>query len=143
MGNKASLRYTLTALGLVPGVPSESSPHIANEITDRQEAAIATGQLVENSNWISVLAMVFHSMRAGDVTKQDIVSIRDILDPSTNFPSRLKLLEILKDDVFQEGQYFLIVNDRIRVTNERQFLACFQYLFDSNILNYEALVYDA
>jgi hypothetical protein len=36
----------------------------------------------------------------------------------------------------------MIVNDRIRVTNEQQFLACFQYLFNSNIINYEALAYD-
>lgn len=54
---------------------------------DRKEAAMATGQLIENSNSISVLAMVFHFMRVDDVNKQNIVSIRDIFDPSTNFPS--------------------------------------------------------
>ena len=31
VGNKASLRYTLTALDLVPGVQSESSPHLPNK----------------------------------------------------------------------------------------------------------------
>jgi hypothetical protein len=55
--------------------------------TNRQEAAIATGQVVENSKWISVLAMVFHAMRADDINKHDIISIRDILHPSTYFPS--------------------------------------------------------
>jgi len=114
---------------------------------DREEAAIATGQIIENSNSISVLAMVFHFMRADDVNKQNIVSIRDIYDPSIDFPSWVKLLEILKDDdecgiSFQQGQQFLIVNDRIRVTNERQFLACLQYLLNSNVLNSEALVYN-
>jgi len=59
----------------------------------------------------------------------------------------VKLLEILKDDnefgvSFEEGQQFLIVNDRIRVTNERQFLACLQYLLNSNVLNSEALMYN-
>jgi hypothetical protein len=114
---------------------------------DREEAAIATGQIIENSNSISVLAMVFHVMRADDVNKQNIVSIRDIYDPSIDFPSWVKLLEILKDDdecgiFFQQGQQFLIVNDRIRMTNERQFLACLQYLLNSNVLNFEALVYN-
>ena len=31
VGNKAFLRYTLTILDLVLGVPSEVSPHIAND----------------------------------------------------------------------------------------------------------------
>ena len=113
---------------------------------DRKEIATATGQLIESGNSISVLTMVFHFMRADDVNKQNIVSMRDIFDPSTNFPSWVKLLEILKDDEcgvsFQKGQQFLIVNDRIRVTNERQFLACLQYLLNWNVLNSEALVYN-
>jgi hypothetical protein len=59
----------------------------------------------------------------------------------------VKLLEILKDDnefgvSFEEGQQFLIVNDRIRVTNERQFLACLQYLLNWNVLNSEAPMYN-
>ena len=61
---------------------------------DRKEAAIATGQLIENSNSISVMTMVFHFMAADDVNKQNIVSMRDIFDPSTEFPSWMKLLEI-------------------------------------------------
>lgn len=114
---------------------------------DQKEAAIATGQPIGNSNSISILAMVFHFMRADDVNKQNIVSVRDIFDPSTEFPSWLKLLEVLKDDdelgvCFNDGQQFLIVNDRIRVTNERQFLACLQYLLNGNVLNSEALVYN-
>ena len=113
---------------------------------DQKEEAITTGKLIENSNSISIPVMVFHFMRADDINKQNIISIRNIFDPYTIFPSWVKLLEILKDDdergvFFQEGHHFLIVNDRIQVTNERQFLACFQYLLDSNVLNSEALVY--
>ena len=137
------LCHPISVVGLTP-----PNMFIEQVTIDRKEEAIATGQLIENSNSISVLAMVFHFMRADDINKQNIVSIRDIFDPSTNFPSWVKLLEILKDDddehgvFFQEGQHFLIVNDRIQVTNERQFLACFQYLLNSNVLNSEALVYN-
>lgn len=112
---------------------------------DTGDVAIVTEQLVNNSNSTSVLAMVFHFMRADDFDKQDIVSMRDIFDLSINRPSWVKLLEILKVDddfgiAFQEGQQVLIVNDRIRVSNERQFLACLQHLLNSNVLNSEALV---
>ena len=70
----------------------------------------------------------------------------DIVDPSTDHPSWVKLLEILADDKsgisFKESQQVLMVNDRIRVTNERQFLACLQYLLNGNILNSEVFVYN-
>ncbi len=106
---------------------------------------VVTEQLINNSNSTMVLAMVFHFIRADDFDKQNIVSMRDIVDLSTNRPSWMKLLEILKADddfgiAFQEGQQVLIVNNRIRVSNERQFLACLQYLLNSNVLNSEALV---
>ena len=46
----------------------------------------------------TILAMVFHFMRADDFDKKDIVSMRDIVDLSTKRPSWVKLLEILKAD---------------------------------------------
>ena len=71
--------------------------------------------------------------------------MRDIFEPSANRPSSVKLLEILKVDddcgiAFQEGRQVLIVNNQIRVSNERQFLACLRQLLNSNVLNSEALV---
>ena len=62
------------------------------------ERATATRQFIENSDSISVLAMVFYSMRADDVDKQNIVSMKDISDPSTDFPSWVKLLDLQKYD---------------------------------------------
>ena len=99
-----------------------------------------------NGNPTSVLAMVFHFVRAGDGNKQDIISIGDIFDHSTNRPSWAKLLEILKADddfgvAFKEDQEILVVNNQIRVGNERQFLACLQYLHNLSILSSEAFVY--
>ncbi len=91
--------------------------------------------------------MIFHFIRTDDVNKQDIISMRDIFDPSTNCPSWAKLLEILKTDhdfgvAFKESQEVLMINNQIRVGNERQFLACLQYLHNSNISNSKTLVYD-
>ncbi|KAL2055862.1 hypothetical protein ABVK25_004106 [Lepraria finkii] len=90
---------------------------------DRKEAAMATGQLIENSNSISVLAMVFHFMRVDDVNKQILLASETSLIPLRISRRRVKLLEILKDDdecgiSFQEGQHFRIVNNRIWMTNE-------------------------
>ena len=114
-------------------------------ISGKGDEAIATEQLINNSNSTSVLAMVLHFMRADELDKQDIVSMRDIFDLSTNRPSWEKLLEILKADdgfgiAFKEGQQVLMINNQIRVSNERQFLACLQHLLNSNNLSCEVLV---
>ncbi len=102
--------------------------------------------LLDRRNTPLISTMVFHFFRADDNSKQDIVCMDDILDYSTNGPSWTKLLEILAADdgfgmAFKEGREFLIVNDRIRVANGRQFLACLQYLQNSNTLNSVAFVY--
>ena len=113
---------------------------------DGENSAMVREPIFQESSLISVRAMVFHFMQADDFNRQDIVSMTDIIDPSTDYPSWVKLLEILADDKFgvsfKEGQQVLMVNDRIRVTNERQFLACLQYLLNGNIPNSEAFVYN-
>ncbi len=114
---------------------------------NRTGVATPTEWSLTNNSSTSVLTMVFHFIRTDDVNKQGIISMRDIFDPSTNCPSWAKLLEILKTDhdlgvAFKESQEVLMINNQIRVGNERQFLACLQYLHNSNIPNSKALVYD-
>ena len=101
---------------------------------------------LDSSDTLPITVMVFHFMRADDTTRQDIVSMGDILSPSTNCPSWAKLVKILEIDDglglgFKEGREFFMVNNRIRVTNGRQFLACLQYLRNSKVLNSEVFVY--
>ncbi|KAF1974407.1 hypothetical protein BU23DRAFT_579833 [Bimuria novae-zelandiae CBS 107.79] len=43
-----------------------------------------------------ITAIVFHFTRADSTTRQDIVSMGDILDPHTNYPSWKKLVRILE-----------------------------------------------
>ena len=116
-------------------------------INERMPAAIPSEQSFGNSDSTSISEMVFHFIRA-DNARQDIVSIADILDPSNQSPSWIKLVEILKTVgdfglAFKEGHGFLMVNNRIRVSNERQFLACLQYLRNLKVLNSEVLVCDS
>ncbi len=114
---------------------------------NRTEVATSTEWFLTNNSSISILTMIFHFIRTDDVNKQDIISMRDIFDSSTNCSSWVKLLEILKTDhdlrmTFKESQEVLMINNQIRVNNERQFLACLQYLHNSNISNSKTLVYD-
>ncbi|CZR51798.1 uncharacterized protein PAC_01675 [Phialocephala subalpina] len=93
----------------------------------------------------SISKVVFHFTRLGDASKQDIICISDTLDHSTKCPSWTKLIELLKVDDgfgigFKEGREFLMVGNRIRVRNERQFLACLQYMRNVNVLNQEVVV---
>lgn len=87
--------------------------------------------------------MVFHVMRPGETQRQDIIAIRDIIDPYSGNPSWIRLVDVLRDDSgvgFKDGE-FLMVNDRIRIGNERQLLACLQYLQNATVLNSEVFVY--
>lgn len=91
----------------------------------------------------SIAEMVFHVMRPGETQRQDIIAIRDIMDPHSRNPSWIRLVDVLRDDSgigFKDGE-FLMVNDRIRVGNERQLLACLQYLRNATVLNSEVFVY--
>jgi len=97
-------------------------------------------------DWLkSISALVLHVMRVGNASQQDIISIGDILDPSTSLPSWERLLQFLEVDegfgiAFNRTSEFLMFNRRIRVVNERQLLACLQYLHNSGTLNSEVLV---
>jgi hypothetical protein len=83
--------------------------------------------------------------RAGDIAKQDIVRMGDISDQCTQLPSWKKLVNILKAGgkfglAFKDGSEYIVVNGQINVHEERQFLACLQYLHNSNRLNADAAV---
>jgi hypothetical protein len=95
------------------------------------------------SDSFSVTEMVFHVMRAGETRRQDIIALRDVMVSRSGIPSWIRLVEVLRDDSgvgFKDGE-FLMVNDRIRVANERQFLACLQYLRNAMALNSDVFVY--
>jgi len=88
--------------------------------------------------------MVFHVIRSSETQRQDIIAIRDILDHHSREPSWVRLVDLLMDDSgvgFEDGD-FLMVNDRIRIGNERQLLACLQYLRNWKVLNSEVYVYN-
>lgn len=88
--------------------------------------------------------MVFHVMRLNETQRQDIVAIRDIMDHHSGEPSWEKLVDLLVNEsgvCLKDGD-FLMVNNRIRVSNERQLLACLQYLRNETVLNSEVYVYN-
>lgn len=92
--------------------------------------------------------IVFHFMRANDTRRQDIICMREVIHPSTHGPLWVKLIEILKKDddfgiAFECRRDFLMINDKIRVGNERQFLACLQYLYNMNTWSSEVIVYSS
>ena len=114
---------------------------------NRTEVATSTEWFLTNNSLISILTMIFHFIQTDDVNKQDIISMRDIFDSSTNCLSWVKLLEILKTDhdlrmTFKKSQEVLMINNQIHVSNEWQFLACLQYLHNLNISNSKTFVYD-
>ena len=86
--------------------------------------------------------------RAGDTTRQEIIRMSDIAGRSTEFPSWDKLVDILNADGkfglgFRDGLEFMVIDGLINMHNERQFLACLQYLRNISKLNAEAVVYSA
>ncbi len=113
--------------------------------TDNVLMTMPLERRLEASDRTSVFPMVFHLMRANDASRQDIICMGDIVDASTNLPSWANLVEILKADddhglAFKEDCECLLVNNGIRVGNERQFRACLQYLRNSHVLNSEVLL---
>jgi hypothetical protein len=89
--------------------------------------------------------MVFHVMRMNEVQMQDIIAIGDIIDHHSGEPSWAKLVDLLGDESgvsLRDGD-FLMVNNRIRVGNERQLLACLQYLRNETVLNSEVYVHNS
>jgi len=43
---------------------------------------------------------------------------------------------------FKKSQEVLMINNQIHISNERQFLACLQYLHNLNISNSKTFIYD-
>lgn len=100
----------------------------------------------KQSPQVSVSSMVFHFTCLDD-TRQNIVTMNSILDPDTELPTWSTLLQILKQDesfgpVFRDSDV-MIVNDRIHVRTERQFIACCQYLMNSGVLNSDVKICDS
>ncbi|KAH6680526.1 hypothetical protein B0J14DRAFT_531823 [Halenospora varia] len=96
---------------------------------------------------VSISSMVFHFRYLCDKSRQDIITISSVLDPHTHSPAWSKLVELLNPDdnlglVFKDSDV-LMVNNHIRVRNERQFIACLQYLLNSGVLNSEVMICDS
>ena len=92
----------------------------------------------------SLSSMVFHFRSIRDNASQDIIMIGSVLDPETHLPSWSKLVDLLNQNDNSElsfrGSDVLIVNDHVRVRNERQFLACLQYLLNAGVLNSDIIM---
>ena len=132
IGNISSERPThpIEAMGLIPAESEYES--VRSDKAGPPEAG-------EQSEHNPLKAMVLHFIRSDDPGKQDIVCMNDIYDPTTKTLSWAKLVEILSIAegfglAFKEGDEFFLVNDLIRVANERQFLACLQYLLNTGVL---------
>ena len=133
---------------------SEIVSHSANvtaQIPDPHHVSISslfrTGQqLARQDSRMSFSSMVFHFKCHADKMWQDIVMIDSVLDPVTHSPSWSKLVELLNQDddfgiVFQDSSV-LVINEGVRVRNERQFIACLQYLLNAGIFNSEVMICD-
>lgn len=92
--------------------------------------------------------MAFHVMSAEDPTRQNIICSRDLMVPSAEFPSWSRFIDIVSAEgeqglSFKEGSDYFMFEKRIRVTNERQFLACLQYLNNLDILSSEVYIHSS
>ncbi len=90
---------------------------------NKTEVTTSTEWFLTNNSLISILTMIFHFIQTDDVNKQDIISMRNIFDSSTNCLSWVKLLEILKIDhdlkmTFKKNQEVLMINNQICISNE-------------------------
>lgn len=137
-----------------PVIESESPLHIAgaaasvesparSDVNNALRTASPVRYMEEDAD--QRLKMVFHFTRGDNPSRQEIIQMADILDFPGGDPSWAKMIEILNADSlfrvsFEEGRDFLVVNDRIRVTNERQFRACVQLLCNNKIWNSDVLV---
>ncbi|KMP10261.1 hypothetical protein CIRG_09942 [Coccidioides immitis RMSCC 2394] len=90
--------------------------------------------------------IVAHFKRADDVSKQDIIQISDVIDPETHTPSWAKLVKILEtesdNDIglrFKKDTDLMTLNGQIPMGNQRQLMACLQYVQNSGKLNLEIL----
>ena len=93
----------------------------------------------------SFSSMVFHFKHQRDETKQDIIVLDSILDDESHNPSWSKLVDVLNSDGFglmSKDSACLIVNGDIRIRNERQFIACLQWLLNLGVRNSEVMICD-
>ncbi|KAK0103055.1 hypothetical protein ONS96_005666 [Cadophora gregata f. sp. sojae] len=102
---------------------------------------------LETESGKSISSMVFRFKDQRDQKKQDIITIDSIVNPDTQLPSWSKLLDLLNSEdsfglVFRDSD-FLFVNNSIRIRNERQFLACLQWLLNEGVWNAEAMICDS
>ena len=127
------------------------SVNLTPHITDSQPGSVSevdlSGRQFEwQDSQVSVSSMVFHFKYPGGRKRQDIIMIGSVLDPHTHTPSWSKLIELLNQEngfglAFRDSD-ILIINDHIQVRNERQFIACLQYLLNSGVLNSEVMICD-
>ena len=119
------------------GSSYEETGHVTN-LAEEQDSDVSISR---------VASMVFHLTRADDPTKQDIVCMETIICPLTNRPSWAKLVGILEQEGdfelgFKEGHNFFMVNGKILVAYEWQFLASLQYLHNLKNWNSEVDSFD-
>ncbi|KIW33235.1 uncharacterized protein PV07_00101 [Cladophialophora immunda] len=133
------------ARGAACTIPSfQPIPVVRPSSPDKEEMSWVPHNNFSAGDSFSTTEMVFHVMYVNEALRQDIIAIRDIMDRHSGEPSWAKLVNLLMDDSgvgFRDGD-FLMVNDRIRVGNERQLLACLQYLRNESVLNSEVYVYN-
>jgi hypothetical protein len=139
---KRKVSATTTFLGGARLYPSSVGKMQSKDVGTSQ----STATNFEPSAPISEIVILF--TRAGDPARQDIIQVGDILDQCTQLPSWAKLVDILKAGgkfglAFKEESEYIIINGQINVHEERQFLACLQYLRNANRLNAEAAVCSA
>ena len=101
---------------------------------------------LEKGSAESFSSMVFRFKDQRDEKKQDIIIVDSILDPNTQLPSWSKLVDLLNSEdsfglVFRDSD-FLLINSNIRIRNERQLLACLQWLLNDGVWNAEAMICD-
>ena len=123
------------------------TPHITgSQRGSVNEVDISGRQFEWQGSQVSVSSMVFHFKYPGGSRRQDIIMIGSILDPRTHTPSWSKLIELLNEEndfgLAFRGSDILIINNHIHVRNERQFIACLQYLLNSGVLNSEVMICD-
>ena len=90
--------------------------------------------------------MVLHFKIQSDDLKQDTIMLGSILDPDTQIPSWSMLLDLLDSDdsigFASRDLNFLLVSNNFRFRNQRQFLACLQWLLNQEVWNSEVLICD-
>lgn len=121
------------------------TPKIAASITLTDPANLNPQMRGQNSNLSDLFSsIVLHVRTPEDKLNQDLISVQSILDSTSNLPSWSRLVDILSlsDSVqlnFNSTDY-LMLNGRIRIQNQRQFLASLQYTINSGTLNADVII---